>query len=96
MLLVERELMAKTACQTAQAAGALLLAVADQDSTAIETAAIRTRLLAQMNGLDAWTEEKAELLEAVATAFEQGTAGLGALKLLAHVARGAGSSTQVM
>ena len=88
--------MAKAPCQTAQTAGRLLQALADQDSIAIETAAIRTRLLAQMTGLDTWTEEKVELLEAVATAFEQGTAGLGALKLLAHVARDVANPTRVM
>lgn len=89
-------MIAKPAGQTAQTAGALLQALADQDSTAVETAAIRTRLLAQMNGLDAWTQEKAELLEAVATAFEQGTAGPAALKLLVHVARDAANPPRVM
>lgn len=88
--------MTNAASQTTHTAGALLQALAEQDLGAIETAAVRTRILAQMDGLDAWTRERVELLEAVATAFAQGTGGIGALKLLAHVARGGVDSTRVM
>ncbi len=88
--------MAKAASQTAQTAGALLQALADQDIRGVETAVIRAQLLAQMNELDAWTEEKIDLLNAIATAFRQGTAGVGALKLLVHVARDPANPTRLM
>lgn len=86
MLVVKRESIHEAAGATTQTAGALLEALANEDTRAVELAAVRVQVLARMSGLDTWTQERLELLDTIASAFAQGTAGMGALRLLAHVA----------
>lgn len=82
--------------EATQTATALLEALERQDAREAEAMAIRVQALARLEGLDSWTEERLDVLGAVASAVSDGTAQAGALSLLAHVAHGLARPAKVM
>jgi hypothetical protein len=75
-----------TGWETSRAAGALLAAIAVDDEAVVARAASRARLNAsEGSGCDGWTEERAELLGALAAQAEAGVMNTAGLRLLRHL-----------
>lgn len=74
------------AWETERAAGALLQAMDRDDERGLALAIERAGGIGQLAARDAWTEEKAEVLEAVAGALAQGEAPHVCRRLLKHLA----------